>query len=381
MNNDAILLTGATGFLGGYLLRELLRNTDSPVYCLSRSRQGIPARERVLDNARFLFGEQAVLAWPQERLEMIEGDVGEDNLGLPPYEYARLTAVVGSVFHSAAMLWHFGKKEEFENVNVLAVRRLLDFAQTGRPKALNHISTLAVSGRRCDNPDNRFTENDFHKDMECPNVYVESKHNAERILMPALKRGENVRIFRPGFLMGDSGSGRFKKHITSDAQYLHLQGHILMRTAPPLHADDYMDLTPVDYAAAAIAAIALQADAGGAVYHICNPQPILKSDIWHFIKNYGYPIRVVPPENYMTEALGANDDLFMQGLQSVLVYLGDYEKSPAVFDASRSQGRLEGTGISCPAPEQGLLKRYLDYCVSIGFIPTPEEIRRYERDL
>jgi thioester reductase-like protein len=381
MSFKGFLLTGATGFLGGYLLRELLEQTDAPVYCLARSRANVTGERRLRDNLTFLFGKDCLPVLLSDRVIVLEGDVGQENFGLSPMEYSRLSLGVDGIFHAAAMLWHFGKMEEFENVNVQGVQRLLQFADTVKPKVLNHISTLAVSGRRIDNPDNIFRETDFHEYMEFPNSYVESKHKAERLLRPRLRPDGNVRVFRPGFLMGDSVSGKFKENILSDAQYLHLQGHILMRTAPPLYPDDYMDLTPVDYAAAAIVRIALQPDSAGGVYHICSPKPILKSAIWDCIRDYGYPARVVPPENYMKEALTGEDDLFMQGLQSVLVYLGDYEKSPAVFDTRQTLARLEGSGIRCPELDIALLHRYLKYCIHIGFLPSPEEIIRYEQSL
>ncbi|MDR2574603.1 MAG: SDR family oxidoreductase [Desulfovibrio sp.] len=370
-----IFLTGATGFLGCYLLKEFMEHTEAPVYCLVRSRPDVAARQRVMDNARFIFGEDTVAAWPAQRLFVVEGDVGHDCFGLPPHEYAALCWKIGEIFHAAAILWHFGKKEEFENVNVVALKRLLCFAETGRRKALNHISTLAVSGRRCDNPDNLFTEHDFHTCIEYPNDYVESKHKAELLLKQPLDEGKNIRIFRPGFIMGDSSNGKFKQNITADAQYLHLRGHILMRAAPPLHPDDYMDITPVDYAASAIVNLAMRPDTGGHIYHICNPKPVLKGEVWNFIREYGYPIRVIPPESYLMDVLDSEDPLFLEGLQSVMVYLADYEKSPAVFDATRTLDRLEGTGIRCPEPDAALLKRYLDYCVDVEFIPTPEAMR------
>ena len=241
-----VLLTGATGFLGGYLLKELVERTEMPIYCLTRSDGTLGARARLMDNLHFLFGADAVEAWPLERIAIVEGDLAKERFGLSEAGYAELAEHTGAVFHAAAMLWHFGKLEQFLKVNVQGTENLLAFCSAGMPKTLNHISTLAVSGRRCDNPKNLFTEADFHESMECPNVYVETKYEAEKRLRPAMLAGHAVRIFRPGFIMGDSKTGRFKKHITSDAQYLHLQGHIFMRTAPPLYDDDYMDLTPVD---------------------------------------------------------------------------------------------------------------------------------------
>lgn len=366
-----VLLTGATGFLGGYLLRELLNRTDAPVYCLVRAKTAQEGMSRLMDNLHFLFGADIAGRWSPGRIQVVEGDLGAERFGLPEARYAELAGCTDTVFHAAAMLWHFGKLEQFMQVNVQGTENLLTFSETGVPKVLNHISTLAVSGRRCDNPTNLFTEADFHENMACPNVYVETKYEAERRLRPAMLAGRAVRIFRPGFIMGDSRTGRFKKHITSDAQYLHLQGHIFMRTAPPLHDDDYMDLTPVDYAAAAIAYIALQPDTPPGTYHICNPQPILKARIWDIVRGYGFPVRTVAAEKYLEEVLDSDDELFLRGLQNVIAYLDDYEKSPAIFDGTEALRRLAGSGISCPPPDPVLLRRYLDYCVSIGFLPHP----------
>lgn len=230
-----MLLTGATGFLGGYLLKELgraYRNADLLPDPFGRhARRAGPGSWTTCISCLVRTPWEA---WPLERIAIVEGDLAKERFGLSEAGYAELAEHTGAVFHAAAMLWHFGKLEQFLKVNVQGTENLLAFCSAGMPKTLNHISTLAVSGRRCDNPKNLFTEADFHESMECPNVYVETKYEAEKRLRPAMLAGHAVRIFRPGFIMGDSKTGRFKKHITSDAQYLHLQGHIFMRTAPPL---------------------------------------------------------------------------------------------------------------------------------------------------
>ena len=167
-----VLLTGATGFLGGYLLKELVERTEMPIYCLTRSDGTLGARARLMDNLHFLFGADAVEAWPLERIAIVEGDLAKERFGLSEAGYAELAERTGAVFHAAAMLWHFGKLEQFLKVNVQGTENLLAFCSAGMPKTLNHISTLAVSGRRCDNPKNLFTEADFHESMECPNACV-----------------------------------------------------------------------------------------------------------------------------------------------------------------------------------------------------------------
>lgn len=370
-----ILLTGTTGFLGAHLLKELMEKTDASLYCLVRQTENGTIEQRVMDNLKTLFDQEEIDSWAKERIIPVSGDVGKPRLGLSDSEYDGLASTIDTIFHSAAMMWHFGQIEQFNEVNVRGVSRLLEFSQHGAPKTLNHISTLAVSGRRCDNPDNTFSETDFHTTMECPNAYVQTKYEAEKILRSAIEKKQGIRIFRPGFIMGDSKTGRFKEHITMDAQYLHLRGHILMQTAPPLYEDDFMDITPADYAAQAIVHIALLDDTENDVFHICNPQPILKSTIWDIIREWGYPIRTLPAKNYMEEILTLDDtDEFLEGLKDIIVYLSDYEKSPAVFKCDKTLQVLEGSGIHCPPPDKELLHKYLAYCVRTQFIPAPAEI-------
>lgn len=197
-----VLLTGATGFLGGYLLKELVERTEMPIYCLTRSDGTLGARARLMDNLHFLFGADAVEAWPLERIAIVEGDLAKERFGLSEAGYAELAERTGAVFHAAAMLWHFGKLEQFLKVNVQGTENLLAFCSAGMPKTLNHISTLAVSGRRCDNPKNLFTEADFHESMECPNVYVETKYEAEKRLASRHARRARCADFPSGLYYG-----------------------------------------------------------------------------------------------------------------------------------------------------------------------------------
>jgi len=371
-DSNGILITGATGFLGAYILKELMEQTQLTIYCLARSSNNKSATLRLNENLEFLFDESVLNSWKMDRIVVLEGDMGRERFGLSNEDYVQLSENVRHIFHSAAMMWHFGKVEVFQEVNVCGVGRLLEFCDCGVPKELNHISTLAVSGRRCDNPNNEFCEADFHENMECPNAYVQTKYEAEQVLRPAMLEGRGVRIFRPGFIMGDMTSGRFKKTITTDAQYLHLRGHVLMQTAPPLYDDDFMDVTPVDYAAAAIVHIALSPDTENQIFHVCNPEPVLKARVWDLISEYGYFVRNLPAETYMLDVMELDDsDEFLEGLKDVIVYLGDYEKSPAVFRCDSTLRALEGSGITCHAPDRELLHKYLDYCVDIGFLPAP----------
>ena len=140
-----VLLTGATGFLGGYLLKELVERTEMPIYCLTRSDGTLGARARLMDNLHFLFGADAVEAWPLERIAIVEGDLAKERFGLSEAGYAELAERTGAVFHAAAMLWHFGKLEQFLKVNVQGTENLLaggERAALRQPKEPVHGSGL-----------------------------------------------------------------------------------------------------------------------------------------------------------------------------------------------------------------------------------------------
>lgn len=91
-----VLLTGATGFLGGYLLKELVERTEMPIYCLTRSDGTFGARARLMDNLHFLFGADVVEAWPLERIAIVEGDLAKERFGLSEAGYAELAERTGA---------------------------------------------------------------------------------------------------------------------------------------------------------------------------------------------------------------------------------------------------------------------------------------------
>ena len=97
-----VLLTGATGFLGGYLLKELVERTEMPIYCLTRSDGTLGARARLMDNLHFLFGADAVEAWPLERIAIVEGDLAKERFGLSAVSYTHLDVYKRQADRSAA---------------------------------------------------------------------------------------------------------------------------------------------------------------------------------------------------------------------------------------------------------------------------------------
>ncbi|CAF1238808.1 unnamed protein product [Adineta steineri] len=154
-----IFLTGSTGFLGAYLLDELLKQTDATIYCLVRSKRSTDALQtRVI----YLYGD---LALPQ--------------LGLHNDQYSMLVSKMRSIYHCGAEVSLIKSYTDLRSANVLGTLELIKLACLSNCR-INYISTLSV-----------LDEND-------QSGYVKSKEVAEYLVKQASERDLAVSILRPG---------------------------------------------------------------------------------------------------------------------------------------------------------------------------------------
>src|SRR5690606_27734995 len=117
-----IFLTGATGFLGGRLLQELLTHTDAAITCLLRD----PSRLAVKDS----------------RITTICGDIEQPHFGLSENDWQELAVRIDTVYHCAARVNVVQPYEVLRPANVNGTREVLRLALTGRRKKLHLASTL-----------------------------------------------------------------------------------------------------------------------------------------------------------------------------------------------------------------------------------------------
>lgn len=372
MNN--ILLTGATGFLGGYLLHDLLEDTNAKIYCIARGANEEDSRNRILENLEYLFGNEEMERFDCSRIVAIQGDLGKDYFGIDKENYISLCGLIDTVYHSAANVKHYGDHEGLIKANVVATENMLKFVQQERIKILNYVSTVGVCGLKAKGPDNIFRETDFYEDAELPNMYEKTKHLAEKTVRGEMNKGYPIRIFRIGFIMGDSRNGKFKKDIAQDAMYRFIKASIQMGVVPYSNSD-LIELAPVDYCSRSIVLISKKPESLGNAMHICNPQPIGRNQLWKYIMEYGYNLAVLDSEFYRNNVYKMSDDPeYMDGLQKIIVYLEDFYDLSIKYDTSNTEKFLYGSGISCPAIDYDLIKVYLDYCISTGYLKTPEEV-------
>jgi long-chain acyl-CoA synthetase len=212
-DTGAILLTGASGLLGGEVLERLLERTDRHVYALVR---------RPLD-------------LEHERLDLLFADLAADET-LPP-----IPDDVTTVIHCAASVSFALPIEEQRAINVEGTRRLLHAAaQLPGLRRFMHVSTAYVAGYT----DGVFGPGDLEQGQSFRNTYEQSKHESEVLV----RRSElPVQIVRPSIVVGDSTTGRTNSfNVIYPPLKAYAQGR--MTVAPGRH-DAIVDVVPIDYVA------------------------------------------------------------------------------------------------------------------------------------
>ena len=288
---DAVMITGATGFFGVHLLREVLDHSSSDVICLMRK----GGADRLKSIISWYFGADYTNS-VAGRLEVFEGDLTEEYFGRDREDYEILCGRIGEIWHCAADVRHYAADEEaYLAVNVGGTERMVRLAKDAGAQ-LHHISTASVSGDHLvmdKKKEYLFTEEDLFVGQNFEDsIYVKSKLLAECAVREAAEEGLKAHIYRLGRVVCRMHDGRFQKNPQENASWLLMRGLMLTGALPESMRNIPVDLTPVDWCAAA--AYALR-NAEGITYHLMNPKAYSMEQVLRIrIKD----LRIVPDEEY-----------------------------------------------------------------------------------
>lgn len=275
----AHLVSGATGFVGGALVLELLQATDEPVVCIVRA-SSRPPRQRLLESlsaAAAAYGMPADLVTTNEhRIRVSVGDISGPVDAVEPPALA-----VGQVWHSAASLRYENRdSEEIFATNVGGTRTVLEIARRSGAEMFNHISTAYVAGRMT----GRIAERMHPGDHPTNNLYEVSKIEGER-LVDGARDDFRVRIMRPSIVIGHSRTyaatnftgmyGFIRELIRFETQVSRQLGAFLKLRPVRILADPNagLNLVPVDDVARQAVALAL-AGCPAPVVHLTNASQV-----------------------------------------------------------------------------------------------------------
>ncbi len=358
-----VLLTGATGLLGQYVLRNLLL-AGTPVAVLVRSRRGEPAERRV--EQLFAPWEDA-LGQPLPRPVCLEGDVSREGLALSTDDGAWVAGHCRSVLHNAASLTFVGQDRAREPwlSNLTRARNVLDLCRGAGVRELHHVSTASVCGQR----PGPVLEDEDERPGELRNDYEHSKFEAEQ-LVRAASFLERTTIYRPAILVGDSRTGYTASYhgLYTYAQFVAVYLACLDRGPDgrypfPLRldatGDERRNLVPVDWVSAVIAHVFRHSEHHGRTYHLTPLRPVTAAEIETALStffNYYGPSFAGPG----SLAWGDLSELERQFYDHVAVYQPYWLAEP-LFDC-RNTGAA-APHLVCPPIDRDCLLRLLDFAV------------------
>jgi tyrocidine synthetase-3 len=226
-----ILLTGATGFLGCYLLRDLIQRTDAKIYVAVRAKTRKEAWDRLTSRADYYFGE-GTLQYVRRRIIVVPSYLEQPQLGLDDGTFDQLARTIDCVLHAAALTKHYGDYSAFVAANVDATNHLIALARKASCP-FNLISTMSVANGEIDGVENAiFTEFNCDIGQRAENHYVRTKLAAEKAAMDLRSQGLVANLFRVGFLTGDSQTLRFQQNADDSGFVQKLRSFVELGAMP-----------------------------------------------------------------------------------------------------------------------------------------------------
>lgn len=365
---QAILVTGATGFLGASLVTELLQQTSAQIYCLIRAKDIATAQQRLQQNLEFYQ------LWHVEycdRLIPIVGDLSQPDLGLTDAVFQHLAQTVDVIYHNGAWINLVYPYAALKAANVSGTQEILRFACQAKIKPVHLVSTLSVIATAGRSGECWIQEQDSLDGGGLPATgYAQTKWVAEQLACIAQSRGLPVSIYRAGRISGHHQTGICN---TSDRLYRMIKGCIQLGAVPDV--DLTLDMTPVDYMAQAIVHLSQQTNASGQVFHLSNPQQMHLRDLAHWIREFGYPLETLPYEAWHTRLTQAGVIDPNNALYPLIPFFAEQatQTTTAVlkFDDRNTRTGLANSGITCPPVNAALLETYFTYLIRSQFLPAP----------
>ncbi|MEV0176596.1 thioester reductase domain-containing protein [Streptomyces sp. NPDC050803] len=361
-----VLLTGATGFLGAYLLDELLATTEATVHCLVRCDAPESGLARIRQNL------EQYLPWregAEERITVVPGDLGKPLLGLEEREFGRLADSLDAIYHNGAWVNFSYTYEQLRPANLTGTEEILRLACQGRRQTpVSYVSTYGIWGIPADGRTVIAEDDDILGSGKLVTGYVQTKWAAELLVRQAQERGIPVDVHRPGRVLGDSRTGAcLTTHFTTRV----IKGCVQLGMAPDLDLE--IEMTPVDYVTSALVRISRRPHEFGLTYHLVNRRKAAFKELLSAMERHGWDFRTVPVEQWwrgLQDSFAVNDNELHPVMGVVEEFVVGGEEA-IDYDATHTLDALTGSGIACPPLDGALLSLYFDWMVRTGYLPAP----------
>ena len=360
-----VLLTGATGFLGIHVLRELIDSDAETITCLVRGKDQHDAERRVR-NLLFYYFSRRFDDLFGTRLFVVNGDVTND------FSHLFSDISIQTVFNCAANVKHFSKGTDIEDVNIGGAQRCVDFClATGA--ALVHVSTTSTGGiwMGDDTPAPILTERNIYFGQDLGNQYMHSKFLADRLILDAVAhKGLKAKIMRVGNLAARSYDGEFQVNFSTNSYMGRIKIFNMLGCCPYEQYDSPTEFSPINETARAIVLLATTPEEC-TVFMPYNTHTRLLGDVLSELKKIGTEMRFVEtPEFGAILHQAAEDPKKTALLTTMLAYQNNSSAKPTHIvdrnNAYTSQVLLR-LGFRWTEPDSEYIARMLTAISQLGF--------------
>ncbi len=364
-DSGAVLVTGATGFLGGALLSEVLaRRPGRRVYCLVRPDGGPPEKR-----LRKALTDQELWddAWA-DNVQAVAGDLSEPDAGLTQRDADMLRDEVSLIYHSGAFVNLAFPFDQVRAGNVGGTVEMLRLAGTGRPKRMCHISTLStidINARDGEILDDPAPLGAFEA---MTTGYTKSKWIAEHLVDEASRRGLDVRTLRLGALAGHSRTGVSNPN---DYAWLVVSACLEVGAVPTMRAPT--SWLPVDLVSQATITLTELPSPQYRPYQVLPAGQVTYADIFSWLRRAGYRLSVMAFPRWR-ERLRAEADRgsrAVQAIASVLPKAGLPGEAQADLHSPRTEAILASHGGPAPRLTEEMFRTFLAAGQRRNEIPAP----------
>lgn len=361
-----VFLTGATGFVGAFFLLELLALPQvKSVACLVRTTDPLSGRLRIEKT----FTQYGLPLEPLDKITVVPGNIAHPNLGMSKEEFDHHALSSSVVFHLGAYVNYTLPYSAHRGANIVGLLNMLGFVNTGRLKPLNYFSSIGACGASAHITGTTIPENERAtldpKYFEQHVGYTRSKLAAESIAWNAIANRFPITIYRPGVVMGHSGTGVDKP----EDLFNRLMCNCIRLGAYPAPPQQRNHFVPVDYICAAVLRISQFLENQGHAFNVVHPnqdQTITWMDTFRILSEYGStPLQCVSAAEWL-QMFAAQGKHSMKGATPLLkerlaeneIWLGDSSGMAAYETTNLCRALADSPDILDIKPMPELLKTY-----------------------
>jgi amino acid adenylation domain-containing protein/thioester reductase-like protein len=355
----SILITGTTGFLGAFLLDELLRETkdDVKIFCLVRSKEGDrnDTLNRVVNNLKYyqLPGREL-----KDRIIAVTGDLTKKFFGLSVARFNELAEEIDLIFHCASLVNYVYSYSVIKPAAVNGTQEILRLACTSATKPIHYISTNGIFAGEDQATYLENSDIDSYAD-HLTNGYGQAKWVAEKLVWEAVSRGLPVCLYRPGNIGHHSVTGVTNP---SDFQSMIVDACAQVNCAPDMSTWAF-ELTPVDFLVKSIVLFAGNPSNFSQVFNIVQNDPMPARVAFDLLLETKLISEYVSFDEWKSRLYAQAEkegDYILNVLAQSLVDVEMYLKDESIYDCSRYENCLAEHDIQRPLTDADYFKKLID---------------------